>query len=40
MDDAFVFANLYSLSPEMQKAFVKGIFGDIKFVGKSPIDLD
>ncbi len=40
MDDAFVFANLYSLSPEMQKAFVKGIFGDIKFIGKSPIDLD
>ncbi|MBR3933805.1 MAG: hypothetical protein IKJ68_07870 [Clostridia bacterium] len=40
MDDAFVFANIYSVSPEMQKAFVKGLFGDIPFVGKSPVELD
>ncbi len=40
MDDAHIFVNAYSLSPEMQKAFVKGVFGDIPFVGKSPVELD
>ncbi|MBR3933803.1 MAG: glycoside hydrolase family 3 protein [Clostridia bacterium] len=40
MDDAHMFVNAYSLAPEMQKAFVKGLFGDIPFVGKSPVELD
>ena len=40
MDDAKMFVNAYSLAPEMQKAFVQGIFGDIEFVGKSPVELD
>ena len=40
LDDAHMFINGYNLSPEMQKAIVKGIFGDIKFVGKSPVELD
>ena len=40
MDDAHMFINAYNLSPEMQKAIVKGIFGDIPFVGKSPVELD
>ena len=40
MDDAHMFINGYNLSPEMQKAIVRGIFGDIKFVGKSPVELD
>jgi beta-N-acetylhexosaminidase len=40
MDDAYTFINAYNLSPEIQKAVVKGIFGDIPFVGKSPVELD
>ncbi len=40
MDDAHTFVNAYNLSPETQKAFVKGVFGDIPFVGKSPVELD
>ena len=40
MDDANVFVNLYSMAPEMQKAFVRGLYGDLKFVGKSPLKLD
>ncbi len=40
MDDAHTFVNAYNLAPETQKAFVKGIFGDIPFVGKSPVELD
>ena len=40
MDDAHMFINAYNLSPETQKAVVKGIFGDIPFVGKSPVELD
>ena len=40
MDDANIFVNTYSLSDEMQKAFVKGIFGDIEFTGISPVKLD
>ncbi len=40
LDDANVFVNLYSPAPEMQKAFVRGLYGEIKFVGKSPLELD
>ena len=40
MDDAHVFVNTYNTSPEMQVAFVKGLYGDIPFVGKSPVELD
>ncbi len=40
MNDTQMFVNAYSLTPESQKAFVKGIFGDIPFVGKSPVVLD
>ena len=40
MDDAYTFINAYNLSPEIQKAVVNGIFGDIPFVGKSPVELD
>ena len=40
LDDANVFVNIYSPAPEMQKAFVKGLYGEIEFVGKSPVNLD
>lgn len=40
MDDAHMFVNTYSPAREMQRAFVRGIFGDITFVGKSPVELD
>ena len=40
MDDANIFVNTYSLAPQMQEAFVRGLYGDIKFVGKSPVELD
>jgi len=40
MDDANIFVNAYSPSEGMQRAFVKGVFGEIPFVGKSPIVLD
>lgn len=40
MDDAYTFINAYNLSPETQKAVVRGIFGEIPFVGKSPVELD
>ncbi len=40
MNDTQMFVNAYSLTPETQRAFVKGIFGDIEFVGKSPVVLD
>lgn len=40
MEDANVFINAYSTAPAMQRAFVKAIFGEIPFVGKSPVELD
>ncbi len=40
MTGADTFVNLYSPDPEAQKAFVKGIYGEIPFVGVSPVDLD
>lgn len=40
MDDANVFVNIYSPAPQMQKAFVRGLYGDIEFVGKSPLEID
>lgn len=40
MDDADVFVNLYSPVPEGQRVFVQGLFGELKFTGKSPVELD
>lgn len=40
MDDANIFVNAYSPAEGMQRAFVKGVFGEIPFVGKSPVVLD
>ena len=40
MDDSHAFVNIYSPSPEVQKAFVRGLYGEFKFVGKSPVELD
>ena len=39
-DDADVFVNLYSPVAEGQRAFVRGLLGEQKFVGKSPVELD
>lgn len=40
MDDANIFVNAYSPSEGMQRAFVKGVFGEIPFAGKSPLIID
>lgn len=40
MGGANTFVNLYSPAPEAQKAFVKGIYGEIPFVGTSPVDVE
>ena len=40
MDDAIAFINAYNPAAETQKAVVKGILGEIPFVGKSPVELD
>ena len=40
MDDAIMFVNAYNASEETQKAFVKGVYGEIPFAGKSPVILD
>ena len=40
MDDAIMFVNAYNSSKETQKAFVKGVYGEIPFAGKSPVILD
>lgn len=40
MDDADVFVNLYSPVAEGQRVFVRGLLGEQKFVGKSPVELD
>lgn len=40
MTGARTFVNTYSPSPECQKAFVSGIYGEIPFVGISPYDVE
>ena len=40
MENADTFVNAYGKSPELMKAFVEGIYGEIPFVGESPVDLD
>ena len=40
MQGADTFANIYSCAPECQKAFVKAVYGEIPFVGTSPIDIE
>ena len=39
MENADVFVNAYQNSPSMMRAFVRGIYGEIPLVGKSPVDL-
>ncbi|MBE6934739.1 MAG: glycoside hydrolase family 3 protein [Ruminococcaceae bacterium] len=38
MDDLSPFVDAYMLSPEAQVAFVEGLFGEIEFQGKRPVD--
>ncbi len=40
MTGADTFVNMYSPDPEAQIAFVKGVYGEIDFVGISPVDLE
>lgn len=40
MTGADTFVNIYSPDPEAQRAFVKGIYGEIPFVGVSPVDIE
>lgn len=39
MENADAFVNLYGKCPVLMQAFVEGIFGEIPFVGKSPVNL-
>ena len=39
MDNANAYVNLYGNSPVLLQAFVEAIFGEIPFVGKSPVNL-
>ena len=39
MYSADAFVNLYGTSPDLLEAFVEAIFGEIPFVGKSPVNL-
>ena len=39
MGGANTFLNLYSPDPEALRAFVKGLYGEIPFVGTSPVDI-
>ena len=39
MSGADTFVNIYSDAPIVQKAFVKALYGEIPFEGKSPVDL-
>lgn len=39
MDNANAFVNLYGTSPALFQAFVEAIFGEIPFMGKSPVNL-
>lgn len=40
LENADIFINAYSPSPEIMKACVEGIFGEIEFKGDSPIELE
>ncbi len=40
MGGANTFVNAYSPDPETLRAFVKGVYGEIEFVGKSPVDIE
>lgn len=40
LQNADMFINAYSPSPEMMKACVEGIYGEIEFKGDSPIELE
>ena len=39
MDECPVFVNGYNATPDTQEAFVSALYGEIPFVGKSPVDL-
>ncbi len=39
MSGADTFVNIYSNAPIVQKSFVKALYGEIPFEGKSPVDL-
>lgn len=40
MGGADTFVNIYSPDAEAQRAFVRGIYGEIPFVGTSPVDVE
>ena len=40
LENADMFINAYSASPELMKACVEGIFGEIEFKGDSPVELE
>ena len=40
MDECPVFVNGYNPTPDTQEAFVSAIYGEIPFLGKSPVDLN
>ncbi len=40
MTGANTFVNLYSPDSEAQKAFVKGVYGEIEFTGSAPVDTE
>ncbi len=40
MENADTFVNTYGMSPELMKAFVKAVFGEIPFLGEAPMRLD
>ena len=40
MDECPIFVNGYNATPDTQEAFVAAIYGEIPFLGKSPIDLN
>ena len=40
MDECPIFVNGYNATPDTQEAFVAAIYGEIPFLGKSPVDLN
>ena len=40
LENADIFINAYAPSPEMMKACVEGIYGEIEFKGDSPVELN
>ena len=40
MDECPIFVNGYNATPDTQQAFVSAIYGEIPFLGKSPVDLN